>query len=108
MTVKEIANLLEGEIISYEDNERYASDVYICDLLSFAMAKVKEDYIWLTIQGNVNVVGVASLTDALCVVICEGVIPNEETIETAKRENITIITCKKSTYEAATILYGKM
>ena len=35
-------------------------------------------------------------------------IPNEETIETAKRENITIITCKKSTYEAATILYGKM
>lgn len=47
--------------------------VYAGDLLSRAMSHVKAGSLWITIMNNMNVIAVASLTEAAAVLLAEGV-----------------------------------
>ena len=103
MLIKELTEKYGFEFLC-GDSDKDIHGCYIGDLLSLAMSKVQKDNIWLTIQSNINIVAVASLTEAGCITICEGFSPDEGVIERAKQENITIIKTDKSAYEIARIL----
>lgn len=77
---------------------------YIGDLLSLAMAKVEEGNVWITIQTNVNIVAVASLKEAACVVIADGYQPDDMAKAKAEAEDIIILTTELSAYDAAKAL----
>ena len=77
---------------------------YIGDLLSLAMARVEEGTAWVTIQTNINIVAVASLQDAACIIIADGFSPDDNTAAKANEEGIPILTTEKSAYEIAKIL----
>ncbi len=100
MTCKELSEKIDGKILS-GDGERVLNGCYIGDLLSLAMSKVQADSLWITIQSNINIVAVASLTDAGCIVICDGFSPDEDALKKAIDEDITIINTEKSAYEIA-------
>ena len=104
MTCKELCKKINGKILS-GDGERELKGCYIGDLLSLAMSKVQEDNLWITIQSNINIVAVASLTDAGCILICDGFMPDEDALKKAIDEDITIITSEKSAYELAIAFY---
>lgn len=82
-------------------DDRTVSDCYIGDLLSLAMAKVEQDSVWITIQTNINVVAVASLKDAACVVIADGYLPDENVIKKAEEEGVILLSQEASAYELA-------
>ncbi|MBP3361763.1 MAG: hypothetical protein J6N52_12965 [Clostridia bacterium] len=103
MTGKELAEVTGGKILC-GDPERSLSGCYIGDLLSLAMSRVQSDNVWITIQSNINIVAVASLTDAGCIVICDGFSPDEDALEKAKDEDILIITSEKSAYDIAKLI----
>ncbi len=100
MTGFELCRELSGEIKS-GSGEKELSGCYIGDLLSLAMSRTEEDNVWITVQTNINIVAVATLTDVGCIVICDGYAPDEDTLQKAKAEDILIITTEKSAYEAA-------
>ncbi len=105
MKVSEITEMLCAKISAGEsgkDNE--IKGCYIGDLLSLAMSKVDEGYAWITIQTNINIVAVATLADAGCIIIPGGFVPDENTAEKADAEGIPVLTCDKSAYEVAKIL----
>ncbi len=79
---------------------------YIGDLLSLAMSKVEKDNVWITIQSNINIAAVATLTEAGCIVICDGFEPDENTRKKADQEDIPIFSSDKSAYELAKLLSG--
>ena len=81
--------------------DRDVCGCYIGDLLSLAMSKVQKDNVWITIQSNINIVAVASLTEAACIIICEGFSPDENTAEKAESEGIPVLVSDKSAYELA-------
>lgn len=81
--------------------EAELSGCYIGDLLSLCMSKVCEKNVWITIQSNINTVAVATLTEAGCIVICEGFQPDTNTLEKAKEEDVPIIVSDMSAYEIA-------
>lgn len=102
MTVKQIAQKLNLNFYAGEElADKTANGCYIGDLLSLAMSKVQANYVWITIQTNVNIVAVASLADASCIIIADGCIPDEKTVERAKEQNIIILGGEISAYEAA-------
>ena len=103
MTVKDLAKLLGGKTVSGSE-ERNVEGCYIGDLLSLAMSRVKSDEVWITIQTNINVTAVASLTDAGCVVICDGFSMDADALEKAKDEDISVIETPISAYEAAKLI----
>ena len=74
---------------------------YIGDLLSLAMARVEQGTVWVTIQTNINIVAVASLAEAACIVIVDGFAPDENTAEKANEVGIPILTSEKTAYEIA-------
>jgi hypothetical protein len=81
--------------------ERNISGVYICDLLSMAMAGVKDGNLWITVHTNINIIAVASLTNAACVVIPEAIDVEETTLKRAEEQGVILIQAPHDSYEIA-------
>jgi len=103
MLLTDLINEAGFELLCGDDNKEIKG-CYIGDLLSLAMSRVEKDNIWITIQSNINIVAVASLTEAGCIVICEGFSPDNGVIERAQNEGISILKSDKTAYELAKIL----
>lgn len=105
MKVSELAEKLGCQIVCGGGGaEKEVSGCYIGDLLSLAMSKVQMNNVWITIQSNINIAAVATLTEAACIIICDGFSPDENTAKKAEMEDIPILTSEKSAYELAKLL----
>ena len=83
------------------DLSRELSGCYIGDLLSWVMAHAFSGCVWITIMSNINVAAVASLTDAACVIMAEGVAPDQDLLDRVKRDDIALFTSPLSVYDIA-------
>ncbi len=101
MTVKEIAQKLSLNTVVDANGDASVSGCYIGDLLSLVMSKAQSGDAWITIQGNVNVPAVASLTGAAMVIIAEGMALDENARLRAEEEGIAIYSSEKSAYALA-------
>ena len=91
MTVRDLADALSLNEISMADEDREITGGYAGDLLSWVMGRAQADEAWVTIMSNNNIVAVASLTDVACIVLAEGVQPDEGVRETAVARGINIL-----------------
>ena len=105
MTVEQIANSLNAEILNMSFPDRTPEGVYCGDLLSWVMGHAKSDNLWVTIMTNINVLAVASLIDLSCVIVCENAQLDEGFLETAKNKEINIIRTSHDSYSVCTELY---
>lgn len=83
------------------------TSIYCCDLLSLVMARAPTGCAWVTVMGNQNAVAVASLTEAACIVLAEGITLDEAGLRKAREHNIPIFATQMPVYEAARLL-GQM
>ena len=91
MTVKELCDKLELKIFYMEEEDREIEGVYCGDLLSWVMGKCPADTAWITIMSNQNVAAVAVLCDTACTILSEGVAPDEELLERAEKQGVTLL-----------------
>ena len=102
MNVAELAEKLQLKTVcGVEGMKRKLEGCYIGDLLSLAMSRVQKDNVWITIQTNINVAAVASLTEAGCVLLCDGFMPDENILQKAELEDIAVLSSEKTAYELA-------
>lgn len=106
MTVKD---LIDSGIFTLfnegDDPERAISKPYCCDLLSVAMGRAPAGCAWVTVMGNLNTLAVASLTDAACVILAEGVALDENAQAKAKQQGITVLRTQEPVFDAALAVY---
>lgn len=105
MTVKDIIERCSLSLIHGADTSRAVEGVYAGDLLSWVMGHGEYGQCLVTIMSNVNVLAVASLLDLSCVILAEGVKPDEEFISIAKEKEINILCSSDSTFTICTKLY---
>ncbi|MHB1296378.1 MAG: DRTGG domain-containing protein [Anaerolineae bacterium] len=99
MTIEEIVSALSLEVAAGADNlTRPVTGGYASDLLSCVMAGAAAGNVWVTLQAHVNVIAVAALLDLACVVITEGVRPDEETLARANEKGIPTLLAHENTY----------
>lgn len=109
MKLKELMELLSLKPLTQgADLERQLHGCYICDLLSYVMSHASKDNIWITVQTNINVVAVASLTEVGCVIIPENIDVEELTLKKAETEGIVLLSAQQTAYEIAVALAGKL
>lgn len=72
--------------------------VYAGDLLSRAMSHIQPENLWITIMNNVNVIAVASLTEASAVLIAEDVTMTEEAKNAADEKGVPVYASSESVY----------
>lgn len=108
MTVKTLCEKLNLKALNLADENREVTGGYAGDLLSWVMGRAREDCAWVTIMTNINVIAVASLADVACVVLSEGVLPDEQMLSVAKMKQINLLQSEKDTFtlcgEIATLL----
>lgn len=79
--------------------DKEVTGCYAGDLLSWVMSHAQYGDIWITIMSNINTVAVASLTECACVVLAEGVMPDNDVIKVAEEKDISLFSDSRSTYE---------
>lgn len=107
MTVKQLAENL-GFMIYTDTNSNDIKGVYCCDLLSNALVKLNDGYVWLTVMNNVNVSAVAYSKNASCILLTEGVVPDKQMLEKANEHSVSVLGTMLDTYEAATLIGTKI
>ena len=101
MTVKELSGFPEFSIVCMPDGEREILGGYAGDLLSWVMGRAKEGDAWITIMSNVNIVAVCTLADPACIILSEGVEPDEEAKRRAEEQGVNILKTNLDTFSAS-------
>jgi DRTGG domain. len=78
---------------------REITGVYSCDLLSNAMAKLDPGNVWITVHSNLNVVAIASMTEAACVIVAEGNEIEEQSVSRAQEKKVVMLSSEKTAAE---------
>lgn len=107
MKVSELIEKLNLTVVtSKEFEDREVTGCYIGDLLSWVMGRAQSGDVWITIMNNINIVAVAALTDAACVVLCEDVSAEEAVIKKADSQGIIILKSSETAYNLACKING--
>ena len=106
MTAEAFAKKTGFKTVCIPSPDKEVDGVYIGDLLSWVMGKAESGNVWITIMSNINTVAVATLTDASCILLAEGVRPDENALEAARSKGVNILSTQMSAYEVATLISG--
>lgn len=91
-----------------DDMDREITKLFCCDLLSIAMSKAPAGCAWVTVMGNMNTLAVASLSDAACVIMAEGVHLDPAALNKAKQQGITVMETGLPIFDAALLIYKRL
>jgi hypothetical protein len=100
MTVREYVRRTDCKVLC-EGGDSTVAGAYACDFLSHAMRGVCERNVWFTVMANVNVAGVAALTECACVVLCEGVKADSALLARCGEKGLWLLSTTLPVYEAA-------
>lgn len=101
MTVKTLADTLNAAVYALPSPDREVKGAYIGDLLSWVMGRACADSVWITIMSNINCIAVATLSDVSCILLAEGVTPDDELVRVANERGVNLLGCAEPAYEAA-------
>ena len=101
MTVQQLMETCGFTAAALPQPDREISGVYIGDLLSWVMGRAGADEAWITIMSNRNIVAVATLADTACILLAEGVSPDEGVAQLAAEKGVNILQSPDSAYQIA-------
>lgn len=105
MKVRELMELIGASNLNPEANlDTDISCGYACDLLSWVLAHGKAGMAWCTVQTHVNVIAVSVLMEMACVILVEGVEPEEASLKKAIDEEMPILATNKTAYEVCVLM----
>ena len=109
MTVDELIDSGLFTLVNKGDfPETEISRIFCCDLLSIAMSRASAGCAWVTVMGNMNTLAVASLSDAACIILAEGVNLDDVAMSKALQQGITVLKTDLPVFEAAIKIHERM
>jgi len=105
MNTKDLAEKIGLRLLT-EEKSAEVKDGYVCDLLSWVMARGQEGMAWVTVQTHLNVVAVACLHDFSCIIIPEDIEVPQGTLDKALEEGVAMYSSSKTAYEICCEMCG--
>ncbi len=100
MNLKAIVDALDLRVTAGRERlEMEVTGGYTSDLLSCAMAGAGKGNVWVTLQGHLNVVAVASLNELSAVIVTEGKPVAAETASKAEEEGVVLLQTPLTSYQ---------
>ena len=106
MIVKDIIDILEGEIICEGDLNQEIKTACGSDMMSDVLAFVKDQSVLLTGLVNPQVVRTAEMMDMACIVFLRGKVPDDSIIRLAEQRGITLLKTRFRMFTACGRLYA--
>lgn len=104
MTVKELTEKLNLEVLVEGDLDREITGGYCGDLLSWVMGRAQSGDCWFTVMGNINAIAVAVLADCACIVLTENAPLDDDAKARAEMQGVTVLATEENSYTMANIL----
>ena len=104
MTVKELSDACGFMPICLPDPDREIDGAYVGDLLSWVMGRARSANVWITIMSNVNIVAVGVLADVSCILLTEGVMPDDDARSAAEKKGVNILSTNLSSFYASKMI----
>lgn len=106
-TLREISNLLGGEILTPGmDLEIECPRVFASDLMSDVLAFMEPGAVLLTALINPHVVRTARLAEATAIIVVQGKRPGGDVVTEAGRNGVPVISTGFSMFDCCTVLSG--
>lgn len=99
MTVAEIIEKLNLEVVAEGDLSKEIDGCYCSDLLSHCMSNITSGNLWITVQVNINIIAIAVLTELSAIIISQDMNVDNNVIKKANDENITVLKTSMPSYE---------
>ena len=106
MIVKDIIDILDGEIICEGDLNTEIKTACGSDMMSDVLAFVKDQSVLLTGLVNPQVVRTAEMMDMACIVFVRGKVPDDSIIRLAEQRGITLLKTRFRMFTACGRLYA--
>ena len=106
MIVKDIIDILEGEVICEGDLNQEIKTACGSDMMSDVLAFVKDQSVLLTGLVNPQVVRTAEMMDMACIVFVRGKVPDDSIIQLAEQRGITLLKTRFRMFTACGRLYA--
>ena len=101
MKLSELSLKLGLANVTKEITDCEVTGCYIGDLLSWVMGRAQPGNIWITVQTNVNILAVATLTEVSAIVVPENITVDLPTVSKAETQGLNILKSDKTSYELA-------
>lgn len=101
MTVKELSEKLNLQLLVDGDLDREVTGGYCGDLLSWVMSRCQSGDCWFTVMGNINCAAVAVLSDCACIVLCENAPLDEDAKLRCEQQGINVLQSEENAYTLA-------
>lgn len=108
MTVSQLAVALELTVFCLPRPDAPVTGGYAGDLLSWVMGRAAPGDAWLTIMSNVNVAAVALMAEVACVILTEGVRPDEALLQRCGEHEINLLGSAGGVFSLAAELAGRL
>ena len=99
MTVVELTQLTHWTMINAGPLENSIEGVYVGDLLSYVMGNAHAKQAWVTMQTHQNVIAIASLKEFSVLILVDGNTMDEEALQSARDNDISILVSPLPSYE---------
>lgn len=99
MNVNELISELGLEALNLHDGNKIIKNGYTCDLLSWVIGRAEPGSAFITIMTNINVIAVAVLAEAACVIICEGAELDPNVLPRASMQEVNLLRSDKNAFE---------
>lgn len=106
MTVRDLIEILNADIILEKDLNAEVKTACGSDMMSDVLAFVKDQSVLLTGLVNPQVVRTADMMDMLCIIFVRGKQPDQTMIDLADRRDITLLSTKLRMFTACGLLYS--
>ncbi|MBQ2971062.1 MAG: hypothetical protein IJO20_00495 [Ruminococcus sp.] len=106
MVIKDIIDILQGEVICEGDLNQEIKTACGSDMMSDVLAFVKDQSVLLTGLVNPQVVRTAEMMDMACIVFVRGKEPDQSIINLAESRDITLIKTRFRMFTACGLLYS--
>ena len=101
MTIKDLIEKLELNVLVEGDLDREVTGGYCGDLLSWVMGRAQSGDCWFTVMGNINAIAVSVLADCACIVLTENSPLDDDAKARAEMQGVTVLTTEENAYKMA-------
>lgn len=106
MTIKEIAEIIDGKVICCEEKlSTYVEYAFSSDLMSDVLTVEKENLVLITGLANLQTIRTSEMSDITCIIFARDKRIGEEMVSLAKENNMILVKSPHSVFHISGELY---
>lgn len=106
MTVSQLITEAGFKALNMPSPDIAVNGCFAGDLLENVMSRASKGQCFVTAVGGVNVAAIASLIEMPCVILCDGTVPDDLLISSAKARGVNIAVSDMPTFETCLVVGG--